>query len=78
MKSEKLQAVLDEDIEGLLRSIGKLDNILAGEIVCRFCGDLVTLQNLQAILPLSGGDFWFICNKPSCIERLSSEAKVPN
>lgn len=73
MKTEILQAVLDEDLEGLLRSIGRLDSINDGRVVCRFCGDLVSLQNLQAILPLSDEDFWFICNRPSCVERLSSE-----
>jgi hypothetical protein len=75
MSDAKLQAVLDEDLEGLLKSIGKFEDILNGGVTCHFCSELISLRNLQAILPLSRNEFQFICNNPSCVDALTLESR---
>jgi hypothetical protein len=73
MKSKKLKAVLDEDIESLLQSLGQLELILNGEIRCSFGDELITLRNIQAIVPLANQEFRYVCDNTMCIERLGME-----
>lgn len=72
IKNRTLQAVLDEDLEQLLCSIGKLESIRNGDLLCQFCSKVVTLENLQVIVPLSAGEFKFVCDAPACVECLST------
>jgi hypothetical protein len=65
-----LNAVLDEDLQGLLRSIGQLEPIERGEVICVKCGAPITLENLQLIIPMSEGKYHIVCNTSSCIEQL--------
>jgi len=74
MKKEPLRAVLDEELETLLRSIGQLELLRDGQAVCGVCGKPVDLTNLQMILPLKEEKFQFVCSEPSCVERFSSNS----
>ena len=76
--SKTLQAVLDEDLEKLLRSIGQLERITNGDLLCRSCAKVITLENLQVIVPLPSGQFEFVCNLPACVECLLPPPELPN
>jgi hypothetical protein len=58
---------MDEDLGEFLESIGQLEPINAGQRFCSVCGTLVTLKNLQIIVPLEGGGFAFVCDRPECV-----------
>ena len=73
MNNKILHAVLDEDLAQLLSSIGKLENITNGNVLCRVCGVVITLENLQVIVPLAAREeFEFVCNASVCVESLST------
>ena len=63
-----LQAVMDEDLRELLKSIGELDAIETGGRFCKVCKTLITVKNLQMIIPLQQGGFEFVCDRPECVE----------
>jgi len=69
MKREFLDAVLDDDLRGLLKSIGQLEHVEEGEVVCCKCGTPITLRNLQLIIPLGDSRFDFVCSDPPCVEH---------
>jgi len=73
MKSDKLQAIFEEDIEGLLSKIGMLDIIQRGDSCCFKCGVQITLKNLQLLIPVVDSKFEFVCNESKCIESYYSQ-----
>ncbi len=73
-----LQAVHDDDLDGLLRDLGLLARFERGELTCKFSGDPVGRHNLHSFFPESG-DVKFVCDKPECIAAvrlLLQEGKV--
>ncbi len=58
---------MDEDLRDLLESIGQLEAFDTGQRFCNVCGALLTLKNLQMIIPREGGNFTFVCDRPDCI-----------
>jgi len=69
-----LQAVLDEDLRDLLKSIGQLEAFEAGRNFCGVCGTLLTMKNLQMIIPGEHGAFTFVCDRPDCVA--SSDQRI--
>lgn len=67
-----LQAVMDEDLREFLQSIGQLELFEKGEGFCRSCGTLLTLKNIQLIVPLQEGGFTFVCDRPDCVAAAGS------
>ena len=71
---DPIAAVHDDDLTQFLESIGILADITAARCKCKFCGDLVTLDNLQAVFPDSG-NIAIACTKPSCIRALMTRTE---
>lgn len=71
MDDEKVKAVHDSDLASLLESLGELDNIQQGKQVCIYCHSVITLTNLEGIIPHEG-NVVFSCNKNDCALRLLS------
>lgn len=69
MREKSLQAVLNEDLVNLLKSIGQLEKIVNATVFCSQCGSLITLDNLQMIIPLSKDEFEFVCDDFKCVEK---------
>jgi hypothetical protein len=69
MGERTLQAVLDEDLVNLLKSVGQLEKIETATVFCSQCGVLITLDNLQLIIPSSKNEFEFVCNDFKCVEK---------
>lgn len=65
-----VKAVLDNDLSEFLDSIGVLGDIKAGRMKCKFCDEVVTLENLHAIFPDSG-NISVICSDPECVKALN-------
>ncbi|MDP2207788.1 MAG: hypothetical protein Q8K98_03305 [Bacteroidota bacterium] len=69
MEKQALHAVHDDDLEELLQSVGILGDFKRRAIKCKFCGDVVTWENLHAIYPESGS-VKLVCDKASCVNQL--------
>ncbi len=68
-RDANMKFVFDNDLEKYLRSLGVLEDIGSGRTTCRYCGDVISKNNLMAIVP-EGSDIKFVCNKPSCVQKV--------
>lgn len=66
MEKETLRTVDDSDLEQLLKNLGVLNAVKSGEAKCKYCKDVITLDNLIALFP-EGGNVKFVCNKSECV-----------
>lgn len=69
MLDKKLQAVLNEDLPALLKSLGQFEEIENGNVYCRQCKTPISLKNIQFIIPITKNKFEFVCNRISCGEQ---------
>jgi hypothetical protein len=69
MKKNKLKAVYDTDLAGYLKSLGLYEAILNEEILCKYCGNKITIDNLEVIVPSSEG-VEIICRNENCLNQL--------
>lgn len=53
------------DLEQFLKNIKKYNDFKEGKILCKFCNEPITLDNICAIL-LRKDNFIFLCNKEFC------------
>ena len=72
MKDKELQAVHDDDLQELLRSLDVYDAILEGNYQCIYCKKTITLEKLGAIIPVNN-EILFACNNSICIQKMSEE-----
>ena len=68
-KKNTLKAVYDSDLVGYLKSLGLYESIIAGKHLCTFCGNKITLDNLEIIVPKDNG-VEFVCNNPNCLNQI--------
>lgn len=70
MESDKkeLKAVHTDDLENLLRQLGRREDFIEGKVKCKFCKDLINGENIYSLLRESG-TVNFICDKPDCISN---------
>ena len=75
MKNESVQAVHDDDLFSLLKSLGFLEKVVNGDCKCAFCEQIITIDNLGSILP-RGDEIAFSCDSPECIRKISRLGEV--
>ncbi len=64
----KINAILDEELERLLKAKGILDDLNAGKITCSICGEILTIQNIGAIHIVSR-EVKLCCDAVDCINK---------
>ena len=70
MKKHRVQAVLDDDLEDVLKNLGLLVPLQNSELFCCVCGDTVVQDTLQGIIP-QGKTLGVLCSKPECFKKLT-------
>ena len=63
----ELKAVHEKDLEAFLKSINLYEPFREGQLHCFVCRDVITIENLGAILSI-GGEARFVCTKLECTE----------
>jgi len=66
---KKLNLVHDSDLIKLLESLNVNNDFNLGKKKCKFCSQIVNLENLHSLFKESG-DIKFVCDSPDCIKRL--------
>ena len=66
-KRTRINAILGEEFDKLLETLGVMEDFKAGKYRCNVCKDKVTANNVLLVFPLSENEVGFICNKPKCI-----------
>lgn len=65
MENKQIDAVLESDLEKLLKGLGIYDELVSGNLKCAICGEKVTQDNIMAIYP-ENGEIKLACDKPAC------------
>lgn len=73
----KLNAVHDDDLIALLKSLNLLEKIKKGEVKCKFTKEIITLDNLHSIFP-EEGTIKVVCDTPEAIKSLSEYINEKN
>lgn len=69
MNNSAVHAVHDDDLQAVLDKLGLAAAFAKGELHCKFCGDVVTWDNLHSLFP-DGGSIKLVCDKPECAKAL--------
>ena len=74
MKDKKeIEAIYNQDLPKLLKNLGIADAFNDGKIYCMYCGEVITLENIGAILTLKG-EVNFCCSDLLCLSNTESDA----
>lgn len=65
-----INAVYDDDLVQFLKNIQIYADLEAGELKCKFCREIITLDNLLSVFPDSG-TIHVCCTKAECSEQLA-------
>jgi len=66
-----ISAVHDDDLQEFLTSLGVLRDLELGALLCRYCDQPISLENLYAVYPENNG-VHVACDRPSCVRALHS------
>lgn len=77
-EKNKIPAVFKEDLKKLLQSIYEMEPIEKGERLCRICSKVISLENIQLIIPRQDNTFEYICDSPICVEEYNRKKKLRN
>lgn len=69
VKDNQMKMVLDNDLVKLLQSLKVLDGVNGGKYKCLFCGNKITIDNIDSIVPHEGM-VQFTCDNPDCHAKL--------
>ncbi|HBC31658.1 MAG TPA: hypothetical protein DC024_10510 [Clostridiales bacterium] len=75
VKNGKIKAVHDIDLESYLDSLGWLNKIKKGKVKCIICGQIITLNNLQAIIPYKD-KIQICCSNIQCYQVIFNRSSV--
>ncbi len=64
-----LKAVYEDDLIGYLKSTGLFDEVVEGNRLCVHCGNKITLENLEVIIP-KGSEVEIVCNNKNCLNQM--------
>lgn len=67
--TNSIKAVYEDDLIGYLKSTGLYNKIVAGELRCVYCGNPITLENLEIIVP-KGKEVELVCKNKNCLNQL--------
>ena len=73
----KIPAVYKEDLQKLLQTLNELQPINDGERICMICSKIISVDNIQLIVPRQNQKFDFVCDNPVCVEEYNSKKGVP-
>ena len=69
VKDNQMKVVHDDDLCNLLRSLDVYEDVINGRYKCLFCGNTITIDNIDSIVPYEK-TVQFTCDESSCHIRL--------
>ncbi len=74
-KTSQVKAILNTDLEKLLKQTGQYNAFVDGELKCCYCGATITSDNLSIIIPsIKEGTarLNFCCDNTQCLTQFRS------
>ncbi len=75
MKQKNIQtinAVLDQDLEALLKQTNKYEDLVNGRVLCENCGKVIAIENIGIVVPDIKNEvieLKFYCDNIDCIQK---------
>jgi hypothetical protein len=69
---EKIHAVLNRDLDGLLESLGLTEDLANGKLNCHCCGHKLSRENIGCIYPVNR-EIRLCCTTLDCLEKALEE-----
>ncbi len=69
---QRIKAILDTDVENLLKRTVQFEQLLKGELFCVNCGNIITIDNIGLMLPMKtpeGLKVSFYCDDIDCLKK---------
>lgn len=69
-KEQKIQAIMDTDLQGILEQTGQYIDFINGNILCSNCGKEINVENISSIVPYEECGvikLKFYCDNIECI-----------
>lgn len=76
MSRNKVKAILNTDLEDMLKKTNQYEEIINGAIKCKNCNTTITVENIGVIVPViieNKSFFEFYCERVDCIEQFNKE-----
>jgi hypothetical protein len=66
----EVNAILDTQIEEVLKKTSQYEDLIEGKLTCSSCGSIMNNQNIGIMLPVeSGTKIKFYCDRMDCVEQ---------
>lgn len=66
----EVNAILDTQIEELLKKTSQYEDLIEGKLICSSCGSVMNYQNIGIMLPIENGTkIKFYCDRIDCAEH---------
>jgi len=75
-KKIRVKAIMDTDLENLLKKTNQYEEIIAGKTLCKNCGTVITIQNIGIVVPKKINNenlLEFYCERIDCTEKYSKD-----
>ena len=73
-KKTEVNAVLGEEFDRLLGTLGVLEEFQKGKYKCVCCGEVLHRESVLILFPVSESDIGFVCKKSGCVAKYESGA----
>nr|WP_321451577.1 hypothetical protein [uncultured Carboxylicivirga sp.] len=69
-KKIEVNAILDTQVEDLLKKTAQYEDLVEGRLKCNSCGSIITTQNIGIMQPIENGSkIKFYCDRVDCSEQ---------
>jgi len=66
----EVNAILDTQIEELLKKTSQYEDFVEGRLICSSCGSIINAQNIGIMQPIENGlKIKFYCDRIDCTEQ---------
>ncbi|BBE16291.1 hypothetical protein AQPE_0428 [Aquipluma nitroreducens] len=75
-KKQMINAILDTDIEVLLKQTGQYEDLINEKLICKCCGTIISIENIGIIIPVNAGEkiyLEFFCESALCLQKYNCE-----
>lgn len=71
----EVNAILDTQVEEVLKRTNQYEKFINGEILCKSCGTIINSQNIGIIQPINKKEINFYCERIDCAEEFKNSKK---
>lgn len=70
LPKKELEALHENDLRSMLKSLGLLSDLEAGKFHCDVCANTISSTNIGALISRSG-TIVFVCSKLECLSKIA-------